>query len=235
MLLAGAVGGFLGLFTATVVTSQSQLEQARLMGAIIMALLAGNVVLGAFAFISGRLIQRGEWVNKSRFVCVMVILFSNVTLPITAPLAIWCLVALSRIRQNNDFRTNKTSIQIVGGNSLTTVRSLSKRMRFWLRCAAVTTVFSAFITITIIAGALDSPFRIGRGDEEFLISTFVFQVLCIPLAVLTFIASNSIVVDRRSRLVQTTCILLLFPWTPAWLFTLPVSAWCLSMLNRQDG
>jgi len=120
LLLAALVGGFLGMFTATVVTSQAQLEHTRRIGEIIMAFLAGNVILGTFAFVSGRLIRRGEWINMSRFVCVMVILIGNVTLPLTAPLAIWCLVVLSRIRQNYDSRTGKTALSIVDENSTPT-------------------------------------------------------------------------------------------------------------------
>ncbi len=120
LLLTALVGGFLGMFTATLVTSQSQLEHTRRIGEIIMAFLAGNVILGTFAFVSGRLIRRGEWINMSRFVCVMVILIGNVTLPVTAPLAIWCLVVLSRIRQNYDFKTGKMTLSIVDENSAPT-------------------------------------------------------------------------------------------------------------------
>ncbi len=120
LLLVAVVGGFLGMFTATNVTSQAQLEQARWIGAIIMVFLLSNFILGTFAFVSGRLVRRGEWLNMSRFVCVMVILIGNVTLPVTAPLAIWCLLVLSRIRQDYDFKTGKTTLSIVDENSTPT-------------------------------------------------------------------------------------------------------------------
>lgn len=115
VMLFVAVGGLVGMLTIAV-TSQPPLEDSPL----VLGIHACHAILGTFVFVSGRRIRRGEWINISRVACIMVIFSCSVTMPVTTPLAIWCLVLLSRIRQDYDFETGKTTLRVVqtDGSSL---------------------------------------------------------------------------------------------------------------------
>ena len=111
---------------------------------------------------------------------------------------------------------------------------LPHRVAAWLRRAAVVLVGSAAVTLVVLIGIIDGPFRAYRGDEEVLITLCVAQVLCFPLAVAAFVAAGGITERRLRTLALIVSGLFLLPLSPAWLLTLPVGAWSLSVLLRKE-
>jgi len=116
VMLFVSVGGLLGALTL-LWQSPSALDETRRIDPLALGILVWSVILGTFVFVAGRRIWRGEWINLSRFACVMAIIGCHPTMPVTAPLAIWCLLVLSRIRQDYDFKTGKMTLSIVDENS----------------------------------------------------------------------------------------------------------------------
>lgn len=112
-----------------------------------------------------------------------------------------------------------------------TALSLERRLAWWLKLSGAALVCSALLLLGVLVDILNTPWRVNAGDDEALVALCVAQVLCLPLAVMTFLSASALPEHRLRRLLKITCILLLLPWTPAWLITLPVAAWCLSSLG----
>ncbi|MBC7965989.1 MAG: ankyrin repeat domain-containing protein [Fuerstia sp.] len=103
------------------------------------------------------------------------------------------------------------------------------RVAAWFRGTAVVVIGSAVVTLVVIS---DAPIPL-YSDPSFIIFCAA-QVLCFPLAVAALVAAGGITERRLRTLALIVSGLFLLPLSPAWLMTLPVGAWSLSVLLRKE-
>ncbi len=148
------------------------------------------------------------------------------------PIGAWGLSVL--YRQNRGFLWSSGTMAEPVVKKVRAASTPVDRVAAWLRRAAVVLAGSAVVTLVVLIGIIDAPFRAYRGDDEVLMTLCAAQVFCFPLAVAAFVAAGGITERRLRTLALIVSGLFLLPLSPAWLMTLPVGAWSLSVLSRKE-
>ena len=94
----------------------------------------------------------------------------------------------------------RADYRLVAGNTDCTtdhVTSPHEDAALWLHRGAVVLGCSAAVTLAMLAGVIDSPVRVVKGDEEFHFTLCAIQVLCFSLAVAAFIAASGLRQQRQ--------------------------------------
>ena len=110
-------------------------------------------------------------------------------------------------------------------------------MAWWL------TVGAGILAVSAAASSLyllDDPYVFDgsiRSPSEILLALIGLtgQFLCFPILVLALLAASSLRHGEHGKLVAAACVAFFIPVTPGWFLTVPIGAWCLSVLYRQNG
>ncbi len=110
-------------------------------------------------------------------------------------------------------------------------------MAWWL------TVGAGILAVSAAASSmyfLDDPYVFDgsiRSQSEILVALIGLsgQFLCFPIFVLALLAASSLRHGEHGKLAVVACAAFFIPVTPGWFLTVPIGAWGLSVLYRQNG